>query len=464
MLERNRVMNLSKALVLFAISFAAFSALAAPLESQDFSITPVVVDKKAKARDILKESITVVNTSNRKLNLYPSVEDIDIHEGTEEFVSAQDGTERAESLANWIELSRGVVELGPGEEKTIPFVIRVNLNAVPGSYHAVISFAEGSTRSEAEERGAAATATVNLEVQADIKETMQLRKFFSDSIFFSGDDVLFNYQLENIGNQDLQPKGEIRIYDRKGQEVATIGVNEDGKKFSPDETNELASVWSAASGFGKYKALLNVEYGSQKAAVQDTVFFWIIPWQQLLGLFVGSLVVIIFFALYFHRWLEQQHLHKLALAGAVDMELVPPPGGFFWTGAKKKEEQSRMPEPEAKPVVSSESTEGRRSVLSLLKWKMIFMSFFKSRKKSTVQAALLQPVTEKVEESRSTLRAALVNDAAEKQERVALSAQMAREVYNDTGASHTINLKSIARQAQTQKAIPDHVINLKNRS
>ena len=32
------------------------------------------------------------------------------------------------------------------QEKVIPFVIQVNLNAIPAAYHAVISFADGSTR------------------------------------------------------------------------------------------------------------------------------------------------------------------------------------------------------------------------------------------------------------------------------------------------------------------------------
>ncbi len=285
----------------------------------DLTVLPIVVDEKAKARDILKESVTITNNSARVLQIYPSVNDVKPQEGQRAFIEAQSGTERSDSLANWIEISRGVIELKPKESKEIPFVIRVNLNAVAGTYHADVSFYEGGNREDAEKTHPLSVVTVNTEVQANIKESMQLNKFVTDSFFFSGDDVLFNYQLENIGNQELKPKGEIRIYDRKGHEVATVPVNPDGKSFTPDQAAQLASAWSAARGFGKFKAFLNIDYGNGNGSLQDTVFFWIIPWQQLLAIVVVSIIGIIVSALYFHRWLEQRHMQRFALATGMPM-------------------------------------------------------------------------------------------------------------------------------------------------
>lgn len=308
-----RSVTVMLAALVFAYAFGAMPTRASAASKQDLSITPVVVDKQAKVRDIVEASLTLVNTSDRKLTLYPSVNDIHPETGAQDFSAAKNADDLEASLARWIELSRGVIDMGPGEEKTIPFVIRVNQAATPGLYHAVISFADGSTRESAAQL---ATATVNLEVQADIKEIMQLNKFTTDNVVFSGDDVLFNYQVQNIGNQDLRPKGEIRIYDRKGEEIASIEVNGDGKNVSPDQVAQLASVWNGAQGFGRYKALLNVDYGSsQTASVQDSVFFWVIPWKQLLGLTVVTLIAIIILALNFHRQLEERHLGKLARAG-----------------------------------------------------------------------------------------------------------------------------------------------------
>jgi hypothetical protein len=300
--------------LLASLAFAVITPVSAHAQvAATMTVSPVVIDEKAKARDILKETITLTNTSQRKIMLYPSVNNVKPKDGQEAFVSAQDATDRQDSLANWIEISRGVIELSPGETREVPFVIRVSLNALPDTYHADISFYEGSAREGAETQNPLSVVTVNTEVQADIKESMQLNKFMTDGFFFSGDDVLFNYQVENIGNQELKPKGEIRIYDRKGREVASIPVNAEGKSLTPEQKAQLASAWSSAQGFGKFKAFLNIDYGNnQNGTLQDTVFFWIIPWQQLLALLTVSIIAIIISALYFHRWLEHKHMQRFA--------------------------------------------------------------------------------------------------------------------------------------------------------
>ena len=317
---RDRMFGVAVVIALLLPFSLAFAQDAAPL-----TVSPVVIDEKAKARDILKQTVILKNNSDRKLSVYPSVNDIDPSAGEEGFVSAQDSEDRSASLANWIELSRVVIELEPGAEKEVPFVIRVNMNAVANTYHAQITFAEGGDRNSAESRGSLARVTVNLEVQADIKELLQLNKFITDNVFFSGDDVLFNYQLENIGNQELLPRGEIRIYNRKGEEVASIPVNGDSKTISPENMTQMASVWSAVQGFGKFKAFLTIDYGkTQTASVQDTIYFWIIPWQQLLAVFVGSLIAVIVSAFYFHRYLERRHVPVVAGVAAPLPEAAAP--------------------------------------------------------------------------------------------------------------------------------------------
>lgn len=344
------VMKLTKLIPLFILLafFAGPLPVAFASSPDDLSLVPAIVDEKAKARDIIKRSVTVTNTSDHKLHLYPSIYDVSALAGNQGFERAEGSIERSQSLANWIEFSRGVVELGPGEEKVIPFVVRVHLDASPGTYHAQIAFAEGTTRESAEEGEPLGVTAVNIEVQADIKEVLQLNKFFTDNIFLSGDDVLFNYQIENIGNQDLKPTGEVRIYNRKGEEVAAIPANADGTAFSPDEVAQLASVWDGAQGFGKYKAFLNLDYGTeQRASVQDTVFFWIIPWKQLLGLFVASVLILVFLVFYYHRRIERRYALKYAApsptpdTSAIREEEVPKQKkkkrGLFLFGQKKKD-------------------------------------------------------------------------------------------------------------------------------
>jgi hypothetical protein len=245
--------------------------------------------------------------------------------GDQSFQEALSAPAAQQSVSNWVELSRGVVELNPGEEKTIPFVMRVPRDAVVGSYHARISFYNGTTRDDAEKRGSIGDVNMNVELTADVKELMQVSSFSTDNVVFSGDDALFKYQLQNIGNQPLDPKGEIRIYDRRGEEVASVNVNNEGKVVSPDKTSQLASVWGAVSGFGQYKAVLDVTYGSQQvASVQDATYFWVIPWKQLLVVSIITLIGLILLSLHFERWFEDRHFAKFAAAGLFKKEVVSP--------------------------------------------------------------------------------------------------------------------------------------------
>ncbi len=314
---------MKKTLFTFLLCIPLLSFSSAHAQNSSLSVTPVVIDEKAQARDILKESITIKNTTSHVLQVYPSVNDINAELGEQGYTRATDSSGLSNSLANWIEISRGVVQLSPGEEKAIPFLVRVNMNAASGAYHAQISLTEGGTRAEADSKPALGVVMVNVEIKADIKELLQLNTFSTGNIFFSGDDVLFNYKLQNIGNQELQPKGEVHIYNRQGVEVANVPVNHEGKTISPDQVTELASVWSAANGFGRYKAMLTVDYGSAlTATVQDTVFFWVVPWKQMLAMFIVSLAIIVVLALQFHSWLERRHLYKFADAGLLNDEAI----------------------------------------------------------------------------------------------------------------------------------------------
>ncbi len=440
------------------IIFVVASLLLVPTTqvlASEIVTVPVVVDKKVKAREILKETFVIKNTSARKVNLFPSVNDVHTENGKQVFVSAQDAKDREASLSNWIELSRAAIELNPGEEREVPYVVRVTADAIPDTYHALISFAEGSIRDEA--RDTSAAITVNIEVEADIKEQMQLNKFITDSIFFSGDDIVFNYSLENIGNQALQPKGEIRIYDRRGREVAAIPVNEDGKNVSPAASEQLASVWETASGFGKYKAFLNVDYGSNnKAQVQDTVFFWIIPWQQLLGLFIGSMIAIIFLALYFHKWLDARyHARYMAVAGGLAIPMPTPVA----TPPSRATKPQQLDSNEKEPVIAVDQ---KRGVLSLLKWKMIIVSLFsRPQSRATVEMSTVSaspmPVDAPVEHKHRPIKEVFGSSEEFKRDRPHAT------LHSPHGVGHTIDLKRGGKPSRESDAGEHHVINLKHR-
>lgn len=282
----------------------------------NFSASPLIVDEKAKKRDILKQTVALTNNTEIKWNIYTTVKNIDVVDGEQEFVH-RTKTDVRESLAHWIEIPR-MSELAPGETKRIPYLIQVHMDAVPGIYHAEIIFQEGTNRKEAEVNKTKAVISVNLEVLDDSKERLQLGTFMSDKTFFSEGIASFSYLLENIGNRSITPKGEIRIFNKKGEEVATVDVNSDNAALLPEATSQLSAVWNADEKFGRYKALLDIEYGNkQRGTIHDTVFFWVIPWQKMIALFLGiAVALIIITSMLYNRYGDrsEQQARKFAYA------------------------------------------------------------------------------------------------------------------------------------------------------
>lgn len=260
-----------------------------PNATTKFSITPVVSNEKAKPRDIIKKELLVTNNTDQRLDVYISVENIDPTAGAQVFESPA-VSDLSTSLANWIEITRGVIDLSPGESRKIPYLVHVNLSAKPASYFARIQFTEGPKRegtpTVSSEDGT--SLMLNVEVLDDAKERLQLGNFTADSSVVTGESASFSYLLENVGNRQLEPRGSIRIFNRKGEEVGSVPLNAEGEEITPENKKQLAAVWSAAGRFGKYKAFLDLEYGeNQLASVQDTVYFWVFPWKEIMYALMG---------------------------------------------------------------------------------------------------------------------------------------------------------------------------------
>ena len=261
------------------------------LRRQGVTVTPVVANEKAKPRDILKKELTVSNGTDAQVSLYMVVSNIDPESG-DRVAGGPTESDLSTSFANWIEITRGVIDLAPGESRKIPYLIHVNLNARPGGYFARIGLHQGGNRAMAEGGDPVAELVLNMEVIDDANERLQLGGFTTGDSIVLGDAVSFSYLLENVGNRLVEPRGSIRIFNRKGEEVGSVPLNADGEEISPENKRQLAASWAASGRFGKYKAFLNLEYGeSQLASVQDTVYFWVFPWKEILTALVGVLVL-----------------------------------------------------------------------------------------------------------------------------------------------------------------------------
>lgn len=298
--------------VLFSIFYFLFSV---PVHAASVSITPAILDYKAKARDMMTETFTITNSADRLVSVYPVVENIESKDG-KEFFQGPSEADLSLSLANWISLSRAQIELKPRESREMKFDIQVNLTAHPGIYHAIIAYPEGATRSEAEQKlNDAAPLRINLEVLDDAKEIVQLSRFAPDKRFFWGLPASFLYELKNTGNREEHPRGEIVIYDGKGTEVAALTVNKENYALQPNASKVFSSEWRGmTASIGQYKAFLNLDYGNAgPIRLQDTVFFWVLPWQKAFLVIALVFILCIGGALWLHRYYTMHAARALPL-------------------------------------------------------------------------------------------------------------------------------------------------------
>jgi hypothetical protein len=304
--------NIAKILLIPVLLFLPYAIFHIPYShsgiayaATDFVASPALIDGKGKQRDIIRNTIIVTNTTKHLVSIYPWVTDMDATVGStdvSDLGGSSQGGNLSESLARWIEVTRGVVDLLPGEHKEIPVMVQIHLNAKPGMYHAVLHLSAGSNRASAEANTVETEAVlVNIEVLEDINERLELNTFAPEKNFFTGNSALFNYRIANIGNRGLIPQGKIRIYNGHGEEVATVDANQEGKRLEPSAKEMLGSVWVAGDHFGRYKAMLDLQYGN-RGTLQDTVFFWIIPWKKALGMFLTLMILCVAGAIGMHSY------------------------------------------------------------------------------------------------------------------------------------------------------------------
>ncbi len=288
---------MKKSIIILFLSLILIPSESWAQNSSNVLVNPSVIDEKTKIRDILEYDILIQNKSERQVSLYAVVNDVDPVEGIEESNKPQD-LDRTVSITKWIELSRGVIRISSGEEAKVPLKINVSHDAIPGIRHAKIIFAEGNNRELAEKKAKKSNQPeilINLEIEEDIVERAELNNFSSAKNIYSSFPAKFDFTVKNIGNSNVTPIGNIYIYNRKGQEIDKININIDQSAIKPETVLKFNEKWDGENGgFGKYKAKLELEYGSLiNRDLQDTVYFWILPFKLVVLVGVGGMLLIV---------------------------------------------------------------------------------------------------------------------------------------------------------------------------
>lgn len=261
------------------------------------SVRPVLIDQVIEPRALFTEEITVTNPTNRRLSVYATVNEIALDAGGEirTFIPPGD-TDRSSTVTSWLEITRGRIDIPPGESVTVPLTVRVHHEVVPGTYQAFIGFVPASKRYQAEAvalAGEAVGSVVRLEMPDQRREAVRISRFVIERLVSGLGEAEAIVTIENIGDIAVVPGGDVVFYDSRGREVTALPLNADAARVQPQDTLTFNLALPSDFALGRYKANLRLMYGAtQRAQLMDTTFFVVFPWQIVLGFLLGLLALV----------------------------------------------------------------------------------------------------------------------------------------------------------------------------
>jgi hypothetical protein len=297
-------------IILAQCVFLTPAALAAGID-----VRPFLIDLELEARESQTQVITLQNNyPTRKAVLYATVNEISVDTAGEikEFVSPV-MTDRTNTVTSWIEISRGRLEVMPGEMLEVPLTVRVHPYAEPGTYHVFIGLVEASKRNVAEAialSGDADGVIVKIDIADQRQDSMRISQFLIDRFVTSEDSKYIAVEIENMGDLPSAPTGEIIFYDSRGVEVDSVEVKAP-KVIQPGETTVVDAQVPMSASLGRYKANVSLAYGdNQGASLYDTTYFYMVPWNILFMLLTAVVVVSLVITLLLRRALAAQHVYE----------------------------------------------------------------------------------------------------------------------------------------------------------
>ncbi len=289
---------------------------------QGLEISPPVVELSANPGQTITTQIRVRNVTSGPLVVTGEADDFGAgtdESGTPKILTKENGQTRY-SLKYWVSAVPDLT-LAPQELKTNIITISIPPNAEPGGHYAVVRFT--GVPASLSGTGVALSASVGtlilLRVNGAITENVKLAQFstghesttdtWTPMGFFQHGPVDFLVRLQNTGSVHEKAQGWILIKDMFGNKVAQLTVNADGGNVLPASIRRFVSTWSNKKLLGKYTATLALSYAGNKT-VSGNLSFWVIPWELILLILVGLVVVVYLLRVGLKRYNE----HIIAMA------------------------------------------------------------------------------------------------------------------------------------------------------
>ncbi|HAG27462.1 TPA: hypothetical protein DCG61_01615 [Patescibacteria group bacterium] len=291
-----------------------------PLYSAEaITVSPPRLELAGDPGSVINSEFKVTNDGTQSAIYYSQVENFEAGDesGNPVFVPAREG------LATWVKVDPQF-SAKPGEQITIPFSIQVPRNAEPGGYFASIFVRTTPPPSSANEVsiGARVGALLFVRVNGEMREGVTILEFSTKESkrLYTSLPVEFYYRFQNTGADRVKPEGSIIIKNLIGITAKNLNANRQDGSVLPRSIRRFESAWINSGGgqedvnalppsetvdgffasaksqfsnfaFGYYTANLDIRYGENNNTATGKYRFFVIPWQLLILVLIGSIVI-----------------------------------------------------------------------------------------------------------------------------------------------------------------------------
>jgi len=287
--------NLFKALA-SVITIFLFACFAGYTNAQSFSSTtaiPPKVELKGDPGQTLTATLKVRNDSLQTNNYTITVEDFVVVDNQGTPVPVTTNVSNRWSLRNWITAPK-MIPVDAGGLQVVNVTIKIPLTALPGGHYAMITYTPNadSKSGDLKQTGNIITQRVGtllyVTVSGPVTEKASITKFSAPRFTEMG-PVNFTGTIESLSTVHVNPKGTITISNPINSKVAEIVV--DAGNIFPETSREFTSIWNQKWGWGRYRASLNLTYGTA-GVLAATTYFWFFPIRLVIYILIGLIAVL----------------------------------------------------------------------------------------------------------------------------------------------------------------------------
>jgi hypothetical protein len=285
---------MTKKVFIFLALLILFSKSTFAAASSTITAIPPRLELKGNPGDIIKTTLKVRNDSDSSQNYTVFVDDFIVNDLLGTPVPLSENISSKWSLRKWI-VAPSYLPVDKNTTQNVPITIRVPSSALPGGHYALVTYMPngdikpGELKKTSSIIGQRVGSIIYFTVNGKVKEEANIISFTAPKFTERG-PVEFLGKIENASDIHILPKGQITISDFLNNKVASIPV--DMGNIFPENIKQFNSVWDQKWGYGRYKAELNLVYGSKNSVLPATIYFWLFPIMLVIYILVALVSVL----------------------------------------------------------------------------------------------------------------------------------------------------------------------------